>query len=389
MASSPDSSIVADLPSDSDASSTLHQRVSNLVITAIRNARYRPGDKLPTESALARQMGLNRLTVRRGYMTLKERGIIVQQRGAGSFVADGALNVLGVEPGKRLRNVAFAYNQDMYGGAEQIRSFIVLALLRGISDRLQADGVRLCHVPIDVNRQPIGQELEAQVDPYDGVILQGDIAMRLPEQMLMRLRDQDIPVVSALMPSPMPWLPSVYYDRRRATYLAADHLAQCGCRRIGFVGRLHGGNSESKLAGFLAALRDHDLDLLSRDQIQVGAAPGEAYSAALQLLKGNDLPDGLLVDTDIKAMELVRALHDHGVRVPDDIQVVSYDNMPESGTFDPPLTTIKVPRDEIGRIAAQMLAEWPRNGSRPESVVLQPELIVRASTRPAGSEADA
>jgi DNA-binding LacI/PurR family transcriptional regulator len=108
--------------------------------------------------------------------------------------------------------------------------------------------------------------------------------------------------------------------------------------------------------------------------------PGKAYAAARDILQAGDLPEAFFVDTDYKAMEVVCALNDAGVRVPGQVRIAAYDNVPEAATFTPALTTVSIPRREIGRRAAQMLLEWPEDGAMPESVLLTSELIVRDSS---------
>ena len=87
------------------------------------------------------------------------------------------------------------------------------------------------------------------------------------------------------------------------------------------------------------------------------------------------------MDTDYKAMEVIAALQAAGLSVPDDVGIAAYDDIPESAAFTPPLTTVHVPRREIGRRAGQLLQDWPTDGSIPNDVILQSELIQRQSTR--------
>jgi LacI family transcriptional regulator len=94
----------------------------------------------------------------------------------------------------------------------------------------------------------------------------------------------------------------------------------------------------------------------------------------------------VFVANDQMALGLLRAFRQHGIRVPEDVAVVGYDDIPEAAYFAPPLTTIRQDFDEVGRASIELLlgmidAEAPTDSSRR---VIAPSLIVRESTAPAG-----
>ena len=118
--------------------------------------------------------------------------------------------------------------------------------------------------------------------------------------------------------------------------------------------------------------------------IEAGPQGAGVYSVLRGLVRRGDLPEAFFVETDEIAIPTLAILQEYGVRVPEDVGVVGYDDWDESARLDPPLTTVRTPRREIGRRAAEMLLEWPTDGPLPEDVFLPSVLIERCSTRPVG-----
>ena len=177
-------------------------------------------------------------------------------------------------------------------------------------------------------------------------------------------------------------IPSVTYDRFRAAVLGCRHLVDCGYRTIGYVGGTEDDNqwAHPKFQAFTHVLHAAGLDVRAHHVRIARYQPGRAYAATQKLIQDGDLPEALFVDTDYKAMEVIGALSDVGVKVPDDVAIVSYDDVPEAAGFDPPLTTVRTPRREMGQRIAQMALNWPETGGLPESEVLESQLIVRGTT---------
>lgn len=365
---------------DKDASTPLYVQASEALTRAVAEGRLRPGERLPGEVELARRLRVNRLTVSRAYDVLRERKLIVQRRGSGTFVTEDAREKLEAENGGRLLRVGYVLGERDLSVIPSPNQFIVTNALQGLRDGL-GDGadIRLL--------AGYGPEELDPLDQFDALVMQK--LEPLGRDLIADLYRSGIPVVQLMMRPPFPGLPSVNYDRDAASRLACEHLCACGYRRIGFMGAVPplGAFGRSKLVAFLYVLQDHGLDILARDILPVSVEAGEAYSAALKLIRRGDLPDAIFVDTDYKAMEVLRAFHDHGIVVPRDVGLTGYDGLPESERTDPPLTTVSIPRREIGRRAGEVLVRWIETGEPPETALVQPELVVRETTRPASASA--
>lgn len=110
----------------------------------------------------------------------------------------------------------------------------------------------------------------------------------------------------------------------------------------------------------------------------------DGYQAGQRILSDRDkgpLPDGIIAANDDIAIGLIHALVTAGVRVPDDVVVIGYDNIPETEFLNPPLTTVLQDFNRLGNVAVELLQRVQQGESDVESVRIEPELIIRESTR--------
>jgi DNA-binding LacI/PurR family transcriptional regulator len=107
------------------------------------------------------------------------------------------------------------------------------------------------------------------------------------------------------------------------------------------------------------------------------------YQAAQRLLAMGQPFSGIFAQNDQMAVGAIRALREAGRRVPDDVSVIGFDDIPLASYFDPPLTTLRQPMEESGRRAARLLIETIQNPDRPpEGILIHARLIERASCAP-------
>jgi LacI family transcriptional regulator len=180
---------------------------------------------------------------------------------------------------------------------------------------------------------------------------------------------------------------SVSVDDVAGARLAVQHLLELGHERVAFVGggrglRQHTERAEGARQAILAAGLDPTTALVELDQRGLGIQDG--VQAAEQLLEGT-LPTGVFCGNDMMAFGVYRGLSRAGVKVPDDVALVGYDDIDFAADWIVPLTSVRQPTDELGYRAARLLLEHSAgDGSHAHrQIVLQPELIVRSSSTPA------
>ena len=161
--------------------------------------------------------------------------------------------------------------------------------------------------------------------------------------------------------------------------LATQVLLERGCRRIGTVaGPADMTAGQDRLAGWQAAMSDAGMPY---DVVEAGdftQAGGEAAARAL-LERHPDL-DGLFVASDLMAVGALRVLAEKGLRVPDDVAVVGYDDLDVAASATPPLTTVSNPGGELARRATRLLLESiASGGSTPMRLIVTPTLVRRES----------
>jgi LacI family transcriptional regulator len=200
----------------------------------------------------------------------------------------------------------------------------------------------------------------------------------------------DDPVVKSLIESSLPFVligrhpsdPGVSYvdvDNRTSSRDAVLHLLRLGRRRIGLVaGPQTMISGYDRQQGYFDGLRSRGIqvnnDLVSEgDYTETGG-----YMAAQRLIPHK--PDAIFASSDAMALGALRALRDAGLRVPEDVAVVGFDDMPFSSRTEPPLTTIRQPVYRMGVTAVEILLDLIDNpDSTPRRIVLPTELVIRTT----------
>lgn len=162
---------------------------------------------------------------------------------------------------------------------------------------------------------------------------------------------------------------------------AVEHLIDRGYRRIGYVEGRPGATNTGRAEIVASTLRGHGI----RTALRTFPAPRDAWRdpAELAATIGSDLPDALVCYDDKLALALMDALRGLGVRVPDDLGIVGFDDIPFAAISNPRLTTVSIPSALMGRTAAASLISTLEVGTLPEGMLLPLELVVRESTRAA------
>ena len=180
--------------------------------------------------------------------------------------------------------------------------------------------------------------------------------------------------------------PSVDIDNVASARLAVEHLVALGHRRVACITNapLAYTAARDRLEGYHAALRRAGFE--APDELVVeGAFDAPSGRLAMNLLLGRRPPSAVFVASDIVALGAIAAINDAGFRVPEDISVIGFDDVPLAAYFDPPLTTIRLPAFELGLAAGRALLDRIAGRDVPARTLLSTELIVRASTgAPAG-----
>ena len=194
-----------------------------------------------------------------------------------------------------------------------------------------------------------------------------------------------LPVVSVAGHRIVEGVTNVVLDQRRAAELSLRHLYKLGHRKIAFMrGGSHSSDADDRWECLMAVARELKLEVppeLTLQLMILSSTPELGFVPASELLRRGVHFTALICFNDVAAIGAIRAFMDHGLRVPQDISVVGFDDIEGASYHNPSLTTIRQTLNQIGVVASRILLQRIRGQATfPDSVPIQPELVIREST---------
>lgn len=333
----------------------------------------------PTSADVARRAGVSRTTVS---FVLNERRDVRLRPETRRRVLQAAAE-LGYRPHAPARQLAVGESRNLglvlLQGPEQIAVDGLLAeTLRGLSTAAQAADYRVLIEPHEPGTRTYLDLIEAS--HVDGLVISGP---RSDDPGLAELATQKCPVV-VQGAAPGIDCPSVDVDNEAGARRAVEHLLELGHVRIGCITNAPCSftSAAGRLAGYRAALRAAEIDP-ERACVAEGAFdPASGATAMDRLLDADPELTAVFVASDVVALGAVAAARARGRRIPEDLSVVGFDDIPLAAHFDPPLTTIRVPAYDLGLTVGRAIIDRIAGQPVPERTLLPIELVVRGSTGP-------
>jgi LacI family transcriptional regulator len=347
----------------------------------IASGAHRPGQRLASEHELARRRRLSRVTVRRASQLLIGEGLLERRPGKGLFLRSqttAAPPPAGRRPAPALRTVQVVAGNLAWDSCLQIA--------RGVQWAARAAGtvVQLHDAhgsergDLELIRQlPHGSAQGAVIVSLHGAAFVHELCALAHTGFPFVLVDQRLRDLAA---------PSVTADNHAGGGTLARHLIALGHRRVAFIGDLEADTVQARLDGMRDAFSDlrlpFDRSLVAdlRPRHRLGDWTPAVAAALAALLRQRLPPSAVVASCDAVARAVYGAAAAHGLKVPDDLSVVGFDDDPLAAQLRPPLTTVRQPFGAMGRCAFTLLRKrLAGTPARVEERTLAVELIQRSS----------
>ena len=342
--------------------------------------------KRPTQSDVAQLAGVSGATVsyvlngvKGGRVPISEE---TQQR-----VLD-AIEELGYEPDARAQALRSGSTNTVALIIPDLRNPHFCEYATGVEDAARIAGFHLLLSSTTLNDEyavDIFKDLARR--RFDGLIITGSFILKSAEAqtILARIRKRGLPIVEM---NEFYGVDSVSSDYREATKEVVSYLLSLGHRHIGFVYGVEDHEvGLDRLQPYRESLNNAGIAIESDLIVECGSTIEDGYQAALKLLKLSHRPTAIIAINDLLAISTIRAAGDLGLRVPDHISVVGFDDIPMANYQSPRLTTVTKDAYIAGRKAFEMLQARIQNPDLPRQVIHLPvKLIIRESTGPAPSQ---
>lgn len=350
-----------------------YEQIVSWVNGEIESGSFERGDKLPSENELMERFGVSRQTVRRAMEELTEKGIVEGRRGSGTYVTVNTRRYMG----KELRIAVMLTVVDTY---------IFPSIIKEMESVFSREG---CALQIAVTDNAVEKERAhlkefIRTQSVDGVIAE-TVKSALPNPNLELYRELErigIPVLFINSFYKELDIPHVSMDDRRAGYLAAKHLIECGHTRIGGIFKADDGQGHLRYAGYTDALMENDIRIRGSQIIWIDSE--ELRTMDAESVKFLDRLTGCtacVCYNDETAYKLIGIYQKAGRRVPEELSVVGIDNSNLAGFCPVPLTSVSNPVAELGRTAAEKIIARIAGKEEIKTQEFAPEIVVRNSVQ--------
>lgn len=348
----------------------IYRRLSQDLLSRIERGEFSKQGQLPSYAQICREYKVSEITARRAITMLRDKGRVYTTKGRGIFVRQASR--------QRLR---ILQPRMFNSGHHDPVAFVLFDVYDGIRHQAQQLGAEITRY----SRMNQTQGAAAKRTPFPDAAAEGWIFLHEYgfDRELSQVVSQRLPyvVVEGLSPQ----YNRVSIDIEAGCYKMTQYLFEQGHQRIGFLTQPATNPWYApRHQGYLRAVRERghepDPDMMgvvqSYDPIESDAIIGRW----LRMSPGHR-PTAIFAANDLMAVHVLDYLRLRQVRVPEDMSIVGYDNAPESGETNPPLTTVNAPRYEAGVEAVVQLVRLIEGRQRKISRLLEPHLVLRDSVR--------
>ncbi len=356
----------------------LYEQIEEDIKRKIASQELKVRDRIGTQEELAIAYNVSMITVKRAIANLIKEGVLYSRVGLGTFVAEQRKRKLSSSRhriiGLVLRDLKHPYFSMIVHSVEERASQLGFTiLLSSSSGDLEREEFQINHF----------RELGAE-----GLIIASLSLEYKASAPIQKIHEENFPyVMVSYIHDPEYWY--VGSDHEFGGFIATDHLIKTGYRSIGYV-HVSPGNllSEIRKNGYSRALIENGLPFTSEFIFHAGEGKADAMMDRFQLgykfgkkfVQLSHRPDALVFYNDMLAIGFMQAAAEQGMKTPDDVAVVGYDDTPVAQYTAVPLTTIHQPADKIGYSAVETIEKRIGKNDVANRTIFKPSLVVRESS---------
>jgi GntR family transcriptional regulator, arabinose operon transcriptional repressor len=354
-----------------------YKRLADILQKEIANSDFKPGDKFLTEVEIGKKYNISRPVVREAIRSLIQQGLVKIVHGKGTFINSLEQNI---QQTKFINiNIPWIANPG-----------IEFEAFSAIENVVFKRGYKTVITNINNWLNNIDESFQKTIDDPDlrSVLLQplaGEFLLKKNMEFVKQIkeRNKNIVVIDTLpaidIVSDFDY---VMTDNFNGGYLIAKHLIELGHKRIGFIGGGMSFSGQQRANGYRKALEENNIEF---DANLIKRFSGRAISIVEEKVKQffstDKPPTAIFAECDFIARDVLAVLQNMGLIIPDDISLAGYDDVEFAKHLTVPLTTIRQPFYEEGRLAAEILIDKLEGKTKEiKQIILPVELVVRQST---------
>lgn len=350
----------------------LHRKLSDLLKKEIKEGKYKPGEYIPSERELSESYSLSRPTVRRAISQLVREGWLYSVAGTGTLVSEN-ISLKEKQTRRKSKNIALMLKLPQ----SPLDSPYYSKIFRSIQEEIANRGYYFSFYSF-VDESKVDILKIARERNHAGFIFIGAIK----EKIVRQAYKNRIPFVLVDNYMSNKYITSIVSDNRKGAFEATSYLTKLGHKKIYFFGReLDDGVAIERFAGYKDALAEANIPYEKEFFIKDHFTVADGYRTMKNLLKTKRLPTAIFAINDETAIGVMRAIsEENNLKIPKDISVIGFDDIDWAAYANPPLTTIKIQKEEIGILAVKSLVERIESKDFINVKTVTPvELVIRSS----------